>query len=238
MMKTILTIAILFLSTACIPTDGSDGSDGANGSDGRDGIEGEMGRDGDNGTPGMPGDDGEDGATWEWFYSCSAEQILSLDVESCTKVGVYCPAGGAYQVLKNADGTDSIFVWDVNCNRDTDEDGLVDWEDNCLEEFNPYQYDTNLDGDGCDDLDLDGDGVPNYADMCLEESGGIQGAYTDEQGIDRGFSLCGMPTDLTGWVCDENGAVRVHFEPTPPLEETCLDTWAPFDCSLHGCPLD
>ena len=55
----------------------------------------------------------------------------------------------------------------ISSEKDTDEDGIIDSEDNCLLIYNPDQQDTDEDGEGdvCDD-DLDGDGIPNDVDNC------------------------------------------------------------------------
>lgn len=50
---------------------------------------------------------------------------------------------------------------------DRDADGVVDGTDNCIDRFNPSQFDTDADGigDACDP-DTDGDGVLNDIDNC------------------------------------------------------------------------
>jgi hypothetical protein len=72
---------------------------------------------------------------------------------------------------------------------DTDEDGVFDLYDNCLNDFNPTQTDTDFDGagDACDitvDLDADDDGVPNADDNCPTLSNSDQ-LDTDGDGLGK-----------------------------------------------------
>ena len=61
---------------------------------------------------------------------------------------------------------------------DADEDGIPDFEDNCIFFFNPGQEDTNLDGFGnaCD-ADLNQDCTVNFADLAL-----LKAAFLSEPG--------------------------------------------------------
>ena len=61
---------------------------------------------------------------------------------------------------------------------DADEDGILDFEDNCVFFFNPGQEDSNLDGFGnaCD-ADLTGDCTVNFADLAL-----LKAAFLSEPG--------------------------------------------------------
>ena len=56
----------------------------------------------------------------------------------------------------------------VMVSMDSDQDGFLDTEDNCMTTFNPDQADTNEDGQGdaCDP-DVDGDGISNQEDNCV-----------------------------------------------------------------------
>jgi len=53
-------------------------------------------------------------------------------------------------------------------NVDSDDDGVDDGDDNCVNTPNPNQEDLDQDGIGdvCDD-DIDGDGIPNEGDNCI-----------------------------------------------------------------------
>lgn len=53
---------------------------------------------------------------------------------------------------------------------DTDEDGIPDYEDNCIFDPNPDQLDSDGDGIGdvCDIQDLDDDGIPDDEDNCVD----------------------------------------------------------------------
>ena len=63
---------------------------------------------------------------------------------------------------------------------DADEDGVIDANDNCPSILNPYQQDTDVDGQGdaCD-LDDDDDGTPDVDDNCQKT------ASTDQKDTDR-----------------------------------------------------
>ncbi|MEZ4437057.1 MAG: thrombospondin type 3 repeat-containing protein, partial [bacterium] len=62
---------------------------------------------------------------------------------------------------------------------DTDGDGVLDYDDNCVDVDNPEQLDSDGDGlgDACDvcpavndpaQLDRDGDGVGDACDLCID----------------------------------------------------------------------
>ena len=54
---------------------------------------------------------------------------------------------------------------------DSDGDGIIDANDNCILASNPNQQDTNSDGFGNDcDTDLDNDGFTSYSDLAIFKS--------------------------------------------------------------------
>src|SRR5215207_10188864 len=69
----------------------------------------------------------------------------------------------------------------VDCDPDTDGDGVLNGVDNCPLVANPEQTDTDGDGlgDACDD-DRDGDGVLNGADNCPAASNPNQEDFDDD----------------------------------------------------------
>tara|TARA_B100001250_G_scaffold259972_1_gene223914 strand:- start:148 stop:2433 length:2286 start_codon:yes stop_codon:yes gene_type:complete len=78
---------------------------------------------------------------------------------------------------------------------DTDNDGVDDVNDNCPEEYNPYQldYDNDAQGNVCD-LDDDNDGVEDINDNCPEEYNPSQSNFDgDEQG-----DVCDFDDDNDG----------------------------------------
>lgn len=100
---------------------------------------------------------------------------------------------------------------------DTDNDGIVDFEDNCPLRSNIDQKDTDNDGvgDTCD-IDLDGDGVINETDLCKNTPLGLsvdaKGCAlsekdSDNDGINDDKDLC--PNSLVGTNIDKNGCTIV-----------------------------
>jgi hypothetical protein len=70
--------------------------------------------------------------------------------------------------------------------KDSDQDGIVDDEDNCPYSYNLKQGDIDGDGKGdvcdpCDDRDSDGDAIKNCLDKCLAEKETFNN-YQDEDG--------------------------------------------------------
>ena len=83
---------------------------------------------------------------------------------------------------------------------DIDDDGILDEDDNCIDDYNPSQLDTDNDqiGNACD-LDDDNDGVLDVDDNCPEESNPYQSNFDgDEMG-----DVCDLDDDNDG-VADAN----------------------------------
>lgn len=116
---------------------------------------------------------------------------------------------------------------------DTDNDGVVDFEDNCFDIYNPDQSD--LDGDGlgdvCDD-DIDGDGVMNNIDTCpntpegesVNATGCSQSQLDDDgDGVMNDKDLC--PNTTSGTNVNANGCffLPANNFSIEVIGETCTD---------------
>jgi len=129
---------------------------------------------------------------------------------------------GFFYVTVDMDWTDpdtgeGFYGWfqsslDIVDLADDDNDGVANWQDNCLSIYNPDQRDYDLDGMGnaCDD-DMDGDGVPNGADNCLTTPNADQ-ADTDGDGV--------------GDACEFGGPVLFEQLPIVPYMAIPADTGA------------
>lgn len=100
-----------------------------------------------------------------------AEDFLGIDVNTVGDVnhdGVADYAIGAVGADTNSDGSGEVYVLFGRAPADSDNDGVVDSMDNCIETANPSQRDTDGDGFGnyCDP-DLNNDGIVNFADIAL-----------------------------------------------------------------------
>jgi hypothetical protein len=132
-------------------------------------------------------------------------------------------------------------------NKDTDEDGVIDSEDNCPLVFNPEQEDADVNGygDACDDamfispccgpecsLDSDGDSVPDVYDLCPytpNPDGMIDNLDSDGDGVG---DVCDSTNDF-----DEDGV--------PDSEDNCPRVYNadqansdPGECDQYGDACD
>ncbi|MFT4754628.1 MAG: cell division protein FtsN [Salibacteraceae bacterium] len=90
---------------------------------------------------------------------------------------LYTSVSISYNFVKNEDFEDAYnddFI-DIDMNADEDEDGVIDWEDDCLE----TPFGAEVDEKGCP-LDGDNDGVPNYGD---DELASAPKAQVDSVGV-------------------------------------------------------
>jgi hypothetical protein len=115
--------------------------------------------------------------------------------------GVRCVANGnfACRLTVNAAQLDQTIIQSLSfpliANVDTDTDGVLDDNDNCVDDANADQADTDGDGtgDACEP-DTDGDGVIDDNDNCPNTSNADQ-ADADEDGIG---DACANDTDGDG----------------------------------------
>ncbi len=113
----------------------------------------------------------------------SAFGVLTIIVFLFLFAGIYCADGE--KVVQSPDGA---------C-VDTDDDGVCDEDDNCVNDANADQKDIDNDGDGdvCDE-DMDGDGVSNADDNCPWYENDDQDD-ADEDGFGEACDPC--PGDAT-----------------------------------------
>ena len=79
--------------------------------------------------------------------------------------------------------------------RDTDEDGLIDRIDECVDV--PEDYDTYQDKDGCPDVDNDRDGIADINDQCMHDPEDFD-EWQDEDGCPE------LDNDNDGWPDDDD----------------------------------
>ncbi len=87
------------------------------------------------------------------------------------------PVSGAYGVPLSRFSLGASYKYHLDL--DKDDDGLLDFEDQCPEE--PEDIDGQDDEDGCPDPDTDSDGITDDQDGCPEEAEDMDG-FEDEDG--------------------------------------------------------
>ena len=116
---------------------------------------------------------------------------------------LYTSVGISYNFKKGTKDTDDAYdddFIDIDMNADEDQDGVIDWEDQCLQ----TPFGAEVDEKGCP-LDGDKDGVPNYRDDELDSA---PNAQVDEFGVtitdadrqafyDKYYDTTGMYTPIT-----------------------------------------
>ncbi len=91
---------------------------------------------------------------------------LRLDARYLLTIGQE-PHGQQEDVFNNFEVTGGFVFRQAERNRDTDLDGILDRNDQCIDD--PEDRDTFEDEDGCPDIDNDQDGVLDVADGCMHE---------------------------------------------------------------------
>ena len=104
--------------------------------------------------------------------------------------------------------TEAVIVHVTDEKTDTDEDGVVDRFDHCIDR--PEDADGFQDEDGCPDPDNDGDGLPDVADACPRQAGtleleGCPDPDTDGDGVVDRLDRCGDEQETINDYLDEDG---------------------------------
>jgi hypothetical protein len=182
-------------------------------------------------------------ATWEDYDSHTVtitgldDAILDGDINVLLQTGEVTSEDSEYDALTGSDVADITLV-NLDDERDTDEDGILDDVDNCPETANSTQLDTDEDGIGdvCDP-DKDGDGTLNEDDafpLDPEEDTDTDGdgigdnADTDDDGdgqLDVDEIACGSdPLDAEDLSLDTDGDSIPDCVDTDDDNDGILDT--------------
>jgi hypothetical protein len=186
------------------------------------------------------------GDTCDGNEGCYGTPITCNDDNPCTYNNCDPWSGCTYNAdnsaacVYHADGIYDDFCYNKVCwpegtTPDADEDGVADWDDNCVSVANPNQADCNLNnvGDACDSVSpLNSevcDGIDNDCDWGIDEGcdcseyareGGIGipvlCGYNDVNACRTGTQTCNSSTYVWG-NCVDFAGVNV----TGPTPETC-----------------
>lgn len=147
-----------------------------------------------------------------YYYDEINTQLIDMDcdciperdrngfrIDNCAPDGI-APAESFYnpdQIDSNADGKGDACT-------DTDKDGVMDDEDNCIDIPNANQLDTDSDGIGDLCEDTDNDGLLDTEDNCPLDANSAQ-HDADEDGIGDPCDNCPLVDNVTQLDTDEDG---------------------------------
>ncbi|MEE2812073.1 MAG: hypothetical protein VX320_02530 [Candidatus Thermoplasmatota archaeon] len=213
-----------------------------------------------NGQPGpgcpLPEGDQDGDGVLDGSDNCSdtpLEEIVDVDAEGCAPSQLDDDGDGvsnANDLCPNTPTGEPLVEENPGCsasqiNQDTDEDGVVDIEDACIDEPALEGYD--LDSDGCTD-DTDGDGVTDNIDECQFTTSGaavdifgciVVGADTDGDGVEDAFDA--FPSDETQWQDTDGDGYGDNWEEldwNEFREESGIGQWLVSANDADACPHD
>ncbi|MBK9175000.1 MAG: proprotein convertase P-domain-containing protein [Flavobacteriales bacterium] len=125
-------------------------------------------------------------------YTCIAGNDDAVLPSACagslqSEVSFLSTLGTTYHIVVNGfAGSTGAFTMEVACLADADSDGVIDIDDNCVNDANPDQADSDEDGIGdvCDDCPLAVDGIANFDDNTCSCNLGYYATITDMDGND------------------------------------------------------
>ena len=158
---------------------------------------------------------------WDWIESIGGSDYdYSMSMAASDQGRIASTGGFAASVTKGSTTISStasldLFVWEVDplLNKDSDDDGVIDLEDNCPDVINEEQTDSDLDGfgDECDNDD-DNDGITdNSGDDCPR---GGKFNWTSDRSNDFDFDGC---HDLDEDDDDDNDGIQDN-------DDSCINT--------------
>ena len=149
------------------------------------------------------GDDSVDNDNDGFIDACDL-YLYDTDNDGVDNSEDECPYTNALGQDENQNGC--IDESEMQNEGDSDLDGHLIGEDNCVSNYNPSQIDTDGDGvgDACD-LDIDGDGVYNTVPLNTADSNNFDACpYVDSSGKDENQDGCiDQPEPVECPVCDE-----------------------------------
>jgi len=180
---------------------------------------------------------------WDWIESIGGTDydysfaIAASDQGRIASTGAFAASVTKGSTTISSTSSLDLFVWEVDpiLNKDSDDDGVIDLEDNCPGVINTEQTDSDFDGlgDECD-YDDDNDGITdNSGDDCPR---GGKFNWTSDRNNDFDFDGC---HDLDEDDDDDNDGI-------PDADDSCVNTayspprgwWQPTsisDLDADGC---
>ncbi|HEY9170329.1 MAG TPA: thrombospondin type 3 repeat-containing protein [Lutibacter sp.] len=203
----------------------------------------------------LSGPGGQIGGTQVGGEIGTGDNINYYHIEATGLTNTMMPEGRSY-FMNRVSFTNGGYIKKTNYRNvilkditDTDNDGIVDFEDNCFEIYNPDQSDLDSDGlgDVCDD-DIDGDGILNVDDNCPmifnpgQEDIDIDGIGDvcdddDGDGVMNNIDTC--PNTLIGQSVNATGCSQSQLDDDNDGvmndKDLCPNTTAGTEVNGNGC---